>query len=78
MPFRKKVLYYGLLLLLTLLVIEGMARIAYYAAYGPGYGNGNTDNLTPPPLSKLLGKRQSRGGSAIPFTARSGISPITS
>ncbi len=38
MPFRKKILYYGLLLLLTLLVLEGMARIAYYAAYGQGYG----------------------------------------
>ena len=37
MPFRKKVLYYGLLLLLTLLVLEGMAGRAYYAAYGPGY-----------------------------------------
>ena len=34
MPFRKKILYYGLLLLLTLLAIEGMARLAYYAAYG--------------------------------------------
>ena len=40
MPFRKKVLYYGLLLLLTLLALEGMARIAYYAAYGEGYGKG--------------------------------------
>ena len=40
MPFRKKVLYYGLLLLLTLLASEGMARIAYYAAYGSGYGGG--------------------------------------
>ena len=49
MSFRKKILYYGLMLLLTLLALEGMARIAYYAAYGPGYGNGNTDNLTPPP-----------------------------
>ena len=38
MPFRKKVLYYGLLLFLTLLALEGMARIAYYAAYGEGYG----------------------------------------
>ena len=40
MPFRKKVLYYGLLLLLTLLALEGMARIAYYAAYGHWYGGG--------------------------------------
>ena len=52
MPFRKKVLYYGLMLLLTLLAIEGMARLAYYAAYGQGYGSGvaeGRDNLTPPP-----------------------------
>ena len=40
MPFRKKVLYYGLLLLLTLLVLEGMAARAYYAAYGQGYDRG--------------------------------------
>ena len=53
MSFRKKVLYYGLLLLLTFLVIEGMARIAYYAAYGAGYGGGPgaTDSITPPPIN---------------------------
>ena len=52
MPFRKKVLYYGLMLLLTLLVIEGMARLAYYAAYGPGYGGGPDApmGITPPPI----------------------------
>ena len=38
--FPKRVLFYGLLTLLTLLAIEGMARIAYYAAYGQGYGSG--------------------------------------
>ena len=40
------------MLLLTLLAIEGMARLAYYAAYGQGYGSGaaaDLDNLTPPP-----------------------------
>ena len=40
------------MLVLTLLVIEGMARIAYYAAYGSGYGRDGSaaaDNLTPPP-----------------------------
>ena len=46
MPFRKKVLYYGLMLLLTLLALEGMARIAYYAAYGQGYSGGRPDALT--------------------------------
>ena len=54
LPFRKKVLYYGLMLLLTLLVLEGMARIAYYAAYGSGYSGGRADeinDITPlPPI----------------------------
>ena len=53
LPFRRKILYYGLMLVLTLLAIEGMARLAYYAAYGTGYGGGRAadspDNLTPPP-----------------------------
>ena len=40
------------MLLLTLLAIEGMARLAYYAAYGTGYGGGLAAavNLTPPPV----------------------------
>ena len=50
MPFRKKVLYYGLMLALTLLVLEGMAAYAYYAAYGPGAGGGR---LTEPAGSAL-------------------------
>ena len=40
------------MLLLTLLAIEGMARLAYYAAYGPEYGGGESAelyNLTPAP-----------------------------
>ena len=40
MPFRRKILYYGLMLLLTLLALEGMAHIAYYAAYGQWHGRG--------------------------------------
>ena len=40
LPFRRKILYYGLLLLLVLLASEGMARIAYYAAYSQWYGGG--------------------------------------
>ena len=50
LTFPKRVLFYGLLTLLTLLAIEGMGRIAYYAAYGQGYGNGLPDlpaNLSP-------------------------------
>ena len=33
MPFPKKLLYYGLLAALTLLVVEGMARAAYWLAF---------------------------------------------
>ncbi len=52
MPFRRKILYYGLMLLLTLLAIEGMGRLAYYAAYNQWYGGGwvAAVNLTPPPV----------------------------
>jgi len=56
LPFRKKILYYGLMLALTLLASEGMARLAYYAAYGTGYGGGvadGPDNLTPPPSNHI-------------------------
>ena len=52
LSFRRKILYYGLMLALTLLAIEGMARLAYYAAYGSGYGGGRAadpNNLSPPP-----------------------------
>ena len=38
MPFPKKLLYYGLLAALTLLAVEGMARAAYWLAFGEGYG----------------------------------------
>ena len=39
------------MLLLTLLVSEGMSRLAYYAAYGTGYGDGpdEIEYITPPP-----------------------------
>jgi len=56
LPFRKKILYYGLMLALTLLTIEGMARLAYYAAYGHWYergGSADPVNLTPPPVTSL-------------------------
>ena len=46
------------MLLLTLLAIEGMARIAYYATYGSGYGGGGGADLaafTPPPTVVNLG-----------------------
>ena len=52
LSFRRKTLYYGLMLVLTLLLIEGMARLAYYAAYGQGYGGGSAESegFTPPPV----------------------------
>ena len=53
MPFRRKILYYALILLLTLLASEGMGRLAYYAAYDQWYGGGGwaaAVNLTPPPV----------------------------
>ena len=56
MPFRRKILYYGLMLGLTLLALEGMARIAYYAAYGEGYGLGRAmpaNSTTPPHISNF-------------------------
>ena len=43
MSFRKKALYYGLMLFLSLLALEGMARLAYYAAYGQGYSGGRLE-----------------------------------
>ena len=42
---RKKILFYSLLILLTLAALEGMARIAYYLAYGEGY---STPQPAPP------------------------------
>ena len=64
MSFRKKALYYGLMLVLTLLASEGMARLAYYAAYGTGYGGvaDGPDNLTPPPPQTLARLGRSRYG----------------
>ena len=44
------------MLLLTLLASEGMARLAYYAAYGSGHGGGRPDiprSVTPPPPNDL-------------------------
>ena len=58
LPFRKKALYYALMLLLTLLALEGMARIAYYAAYGQGYGGGGTDSLSYSPAPAIPPRRE--------------------
>ena len=40
MSLSKRVLFYGLLAALTLLAVEGMARLAYMAAFGEWYGGG--------------------------------------
>ena len=53
LPFPKKILYYGIMLFLTLLVLEGMARLAYYAAYGQGYGGGSDTPGNVAPLPAL-------------------------
>ena len=52
MPFRRKILYYGMMLCLTLLILEGMARLAYYAAYNQWYSGGRSDRAisTYPPM----------------------------
>ncbi len=51
MPFLKKLLYYGLLVALTLIAIEGMARLAYWLAFAEGYDirRTATDSPSPPP-----------------------------
>lgn len=51
MSFAKRVLFYGLLAALTLLAVEGMARLAYFAAFEPG-------ELTPP-YQVILGYSES-------------------
>ena len=66
MPFRKKVLYYGLTLFLTLLALEGMARLAYYAAYGSGYGSGLATKTNYPPIH-LAADREYRARTNHPF-----------
>ena len=52
--FPQKILYYALMLFLTLLALEGMARIAYYAAYGQGYGSGGGAGRYYPPTHTIV------------------------
>ena len=61
MPFRRKILYYGLLLGLTILAIEGMAHLAYYAAYNQWYGGGGLAlpvNSIPPDSPEYFAPRK--------------------
>jgi len=46
LPLPKKILYYGIMLLLTLLAVEGMARLAYYLAFAQGYDGGRAAALS--------------------------------
>ena len=52
MLLPKRVLYYGLLAALTLLAVEGMARLAYFAAFAEWYDGvrpaADTASNTPP------------------------------
>ena len=61
LPFHKKILYYGLMLFLTLLALEGMAHLAYYAAYNQWYGDGPSelpaDYITPTPHQNPTDRR---------------------
>ena len=82
LPLRKKILYYGLMLLLTLLVLEGMARLAYYAAYGQGYGGGldRPVRIPPPPITfqqtpETAARPVDPGTIRHPFYGYSGRSP---
>ena len=55
MSLPKKVFYYGLLAALTLLAIEGMARLAYFGAFAEWYGgrpaSDTAGNIPPPPTT---------------------------
>ena len=60
MPFRRKILYYALMLFLTLIAIEGMARVAHYAAYGQGYdGRLATETMPSPPPHPIAAEQYS-------------------
>ena len=45
MTLPKKLLFYSLLLLLTLAAVEGMARVAYYLAYAEWYSTPPTPDF---------------------------------
>ena len=52
MPLPKRVLYYGLLAALTLIAIEGLARLAYFMAFAEWYGGQpavEAADIPPPP-----------------------------
>ena len=51
MSTPKKLAYYGIMLLLTLLALEGLARLGYYLAFGQGYGGGRAVATAPEPAA---------------------------
>ena len=52
MPFLKKPLYYGLLALLTLLTIEGMAQLAHFLAFAEWHNWRPAADSVAPPVSR--------------------------
>ena len=82
MPFRRKILYYALLLGLTLLASEGMAHLAYYAAYSQWYGGGGPErpadfapNPPGPPTPEPFPERVIAGNITHPYYGYSYRSP---
>ena len=57
MPFPKRLIYYGLMLLLTLLVLEGLARLGYYLAFDHWYGGGRAVATAPEPAPAVTKHR---------------------
>lgn len=57
MPFPKRFIYYGLMLLLTLLVLEGLARLGYYLAFDHWYGGGRAVATAPEPAPAVTKHR---------------------
>ena len=77
MPFLKKLLYYCLLAALTLLAIEGMARLAYFVAFDDWYGGGRpggtaTDFPDEPPGWNTPAARRV----GHPFYGHTPVSPV--
>ena len=85
MTLRKKILFYTLLTLLTLAVLEGISRLAYYLAFAESYPlpptlsaaadrPGLTRHIQPPPRRTRLVNNISHP--YYGFTAHSPISPL--
>ena len=69
MTLPKQILFYSLLLLLTLAVVEGMARAAYYLAYGEWY-------QVPAPLDPAALNRNSESDRVALPEINDGLNPV--